>query len=50
MIKTWICPECKEGKHRNCNGVAYVDDHDQCIACQCTEGPHPLRNLTEPTA
>lgn len=32
-----ICPECKAGKHGNCNGEAWDDVNDQPIQCECTE-------------
>lgn len=37
-----ICPECKSGKHRNCDGIADVDEQDNFIECKCDDGPHPL--------
>lgn len=34
-----ICPECAQGKHRNCVGEA-LDDDDRIVACMCPEcGP-----------
>lgn len=30
-----ICPECKAGKHNNCNGVAWDTKHDQPTNCDC---------------
>lgn len=38
-----ICPECKTGKHPNCNGVGDIADDNTLIACRCTEGIHPHR-------
>lgn len=38
------CPECKEGKHQNCNGIANVDNYFNPIPCMClAEGGHPSR-------
>lgn len=31
----WICPECVQGKHPNCNGQAWDTDNDAPTACQC---------------
>lgn len=33
-----ICPECRDGKHRNCDGDAWCDEHDKLAECAC---PHP---------
>lgn len=35
----YICPECKAGKHQNCNGVGYGDD-DTTYPCVCAELGH----------
>lgn len=38
------CPECRDGKHRNCDGIADLDDNDNPVPCECdSEEPHPLR-------
>jgi hypothetical protein len=29
-------PECKAGKHHNCDGKAWRDDLDDIGPCQCT--------------
>ena len=29
-------PECKQGKHRNCDGTAWDDDTDELASCRCT--------------
>lgn len=33
----WVCPECGQGKHRNCNGWAWDFDKDEKTQCQCPE-------------
>lgn len=36
-----ICPECRQGKHRNCDGLAWDFDIDKMVDCRCphcTEG------------
>lgn len=35
---TWICPECKAGKHGNCDGTAWDDDKDDFTTCGCDHG------------
>lgn len=37
------CPECKAGKHKNCNGIADIDDQDNFLECDCDKDEHPLR-------
>lgn len=32
-----ICPECRAGKHWNCDGVGNVDDDGNDIPCACIE-------------
>jgi hypothetical protein len=34
------CPECKAGKHINCDGQAWDDDADQAVTCVCREVGH----------
>lgn len=34
---SWVCPECEQGKHRNCNGTAWDFDADELVPCGCTE-------------
>lgn len=29
-----ICPECRNGKHPNCDGWA-IDDNDEIAVCSC---------------
>ncbi|MGX9346625.1 DUF4326 domain-containing protein [Microbacterium sp. KNMS] len=31
-----LCPECKAGKHGNCDGTAWDDDADTLTTCTCT--------------
>lgn len=31
----WVCPECEQGKHRNCNGTAWDFDADELVPCGC---------------
>lgn len=35
-----ICPECRAGKHGNCDHLALVDD-DRFVPCQCSHGEAP---------
>lgn len=40
-----LCPECRDGKHRNCTGVAFTDDTDEQVPCPCHDchPPTPQR-------
>lgn len=33
-----ICPECAQGKHRNCDGTAWNDRTDLPDTCECDQG------------
>lgn len=30
-----VCPECECGKHVNCDGTAWDDEHDCIGRCEC---------------
>lgn len=30
-----ICRECREGKHRNCDGIALDETTDDFVECRC---------------
>jgi hypothetical protein len=32
-----VCPECKTGKHRNCDGTAWCFITDAPVECSCLE-------------
>lgn len=32
-----VCPECKAGKHRNCDTTAWDFETDEPTACRCDE-------------
>lgn len=32
-----ICPECAQGKHRNCDGTAWNEQTDEIDTCQCDQ-------------
>jgi hypothetical protein len=32
---SWVCPECEQGKHGNCNAWAWNFDEDEKTECQC---------------
>ena len=37
------CPDCEQGKHRNCTGEAWCNEHDVPARCPCSinqAGPH----------
>lgn len=33
-----ICPECRDGKHRNCTGEALHEPTDEIVECGCQHG------------
>lgn len=33
-----ICPECRAGKHVNCNGQAWDSEKDEPTQCGCSHG------------
>jgi len=37
---SWVCPECEQGKHRNCNGTAWDFDADELVPCGCPDAAH----------
>jgi hypothetical protein len=34
------CPECQQGKHRNCTDWAIDPDTDEVVPCDCASGGH----------
>ena len=43
------CPDCKAGKHRNCDGVTWDNEYDCEAACPCYEldpATHGEENVT----
>lgn len=34
-----VCPECRDGKHANCDGTAWDDHTDQPTHCACGHIP-----------
>lgn len=30
-----VCPECRAGKHRNCDGTSWCDRNDRPADCTC---------------
>ena len=37
-----VCPECRNGKHPNCDELA-IDENDELTKCQCPDPIHPTR-------
>lgn len=35
-----VCPECRNGKHGNCDGEAWNDLLDMPVACDCAAAHH----------
>ena len=40
MNGVYICPECRDGKHRNCNGAAWDSKKDCPTNCGCEHMEH----------
>jgi len=43
LMERRACPDCEQGKHRNCTGQAWDNDADAPTVCPCTlnlAGPH----------
>jgi hypothetical protein len=34
------CPECAQGKHRNCDGLSWDNDADDYTPCPCHQAGH----------
>ena len=47
MIPEPSCPECRVGKHDNCDGGAWDLDTDEPTYCRCAADNHGRR--TDPT-
>jgi hypothetical protein len=43
-----VCPECRAGKHRNCDGDALDEATDEIVQCAC--GCHTFARLAEQAA
>lgn len=39
-----VCPECRAGKHRNCDGTALNETTDDITDCICPPAFHPTRS------
>lgn len=39
-----VCPECRSGKHRNCDGTALDEAADDIVECRCPPAFHPEKN------
>lgn len=37
-----VCPECKAGKHWNCDGGAWDFDDDEPTVCFCAANEHQV--------
>ncbi len=38
--ETRACPDCEQGKHRNCTGEAWDNEADMIASCPCAEARH----------
>lgn len=43
-----VCPECRVGKHDNCDGGAWNFDTDTPTVCACAANEHDPRALPTP--
>lgn len=41
MGTLYVCPECRAGKHQNCDGAAWDNDKDAPAPCACAALDHP---------
>jgi len=39
-VQARACPECRQGKHDNCDGEAWDDELDAPVACECSRNEH----------
>lgn len=37
-----LCPECRQGKHGNCNGDSWNPNTDKRVKCPCTDISHSI--------
>jgi hypothetical protein len=42
-----ICPECEQGKCRNCSGDAWDHERDEPTACTCPDPIHTTSRESE---
>jgi len=42
------CPECRAGKHRNCDGTSWDTDLDLPARCPCDDQDHILLGVAYP--
>lgn len=42
-----ICPECRSGKHRNCDGSALDERADDIVECRCPPAFHPEKRSSK---
>jgi hypothetical protein len=44
-VTVQVCPECRAGKHGNCDGTAWDETADRLVDCPCN---HPLLGVAYP--
>ena len=42
-----ICPECRSGKHRNCDGTVFEGAADDIVECRCPPAFHPEKRSSK---
>lgn len=40
------CPECRQGKHGNCNGDSWDNEVDDFVDCACAARSHGYHSYT----
>jgi hypothetical protein len=40
MTHQLMCPECRDGKHDNCDGSGWDRETDEFIRCPCAQRGH----------
>jgi hypothetical protein len=40
MTHQLMCPECRDGKHHNCDGSGWDRETDEFIRCPCAARGH----------
>jgi hypothetical protein len=49
-MRVQLCPECRAGKHRNCDGTGWDIDADERVPCPCPDESHtaPILGVAYP--
>jgi hypothetical protein len=49
-MRVQLCPECRAGKHGNCDGTGWDIDADERVPCPCLDESHtaPILGVAYP--